>query len=227
MAEQKKELSKKETFLISLSNFLQKNRIFFIVTIIVLIVGLIAFMVVRETLQKRTEKSTILAETLQEEYEKWVTEVDDTKKAAYRDQCFERIEQILDKYPNLYASQRALFVKGNIFFEEEKWTEASDAYYELYASFDDSYLSPIALNNASVAYENNKNLDKALEMLTLISDNYKDTFIDIGKVYFSKGRLYEAQDDAENALIAYNILVDEYPNNNWTKLARNRIIALE
>ncbi len=227
MAENKKEISKKESFLIALSNFLQKNRIVFIVIIVVLIVGLIGFTVARESIQKRIEKSTKIAEELQEKYQKWATEVDEAKKEVLRDDCFSLVDRILKKYPKQYAAQRAQFVSGNIYFEEEKWEEAAETYQEVFNIYEDSYLSPIALNNASVAYENMGETDGAIEMLTLITENYKNTFIDIGKVYFSKGRLYESRELFEEAKTAYNILVDEYPNNNWTKLARNRIIALE
>ena len=189
--------------------------------------GIAAFTIIRETLKNRIENSTAVAEEAQDLYQKWVTEVDEAKKEVYREDCFEIIDQILEKYPNLYAAQRALFIKGNIYFEEEKWTDASAAYREVFDTESESYLAPISLNNASVSLENAGNLDKAIEVLNTLTDNYRDSFPDIAKIFFTKGRLYEENNDIENAKTAYNVLVDDFPNSNWTKLARNRIIALE
>jgi predicted negative regulator of RcsB-dependent stress response len=227
MAEAKKELSKKDSFLIALSNFLQKNRIVFIIIIIVLIAGLVAFTIARESIKNRIEKSTFLAEEAREAYHNWSTAVDDEQKTIYREECLEIIEQIMDSYPNHYAAQRASFLQGNIFFEEENWTEAAAAYEKIFTKFSDSYLAPISLNNASVAYENSGELDTAIEMLNTLTENYTESFADIARIFFTKGRLYEEQGDMENAVRAYNVLVDDFSNSNWTKLARNRIIALE
>lgn len=227
MAESKKELSKKDTFLISLSNFLQKNRIIFIIIIIALIVGIIAFTVVRESINNRVEKSTALAEEAQELYNQWVTEVDDSQKQVYREDCFELTDRIIEKYPKFYAAQRALFIRGNIYFDEENWQESSAAFESLYRDFPDSYLAPIALNNASVAYENEGKTEEAVDTLVKLTEAYKDSFPDVARIYFTKGRLYEELGDTEKATGEYEILVDDFPNSNWTKLARNRIIALE
>jgi tetratricopeptide (TPR) repeat protein len=227
MAEAKKELSKKDSFLIALSNFLQKNRIIFIIIIIVLIAGLVAFTIARESLKNRIEKSTFLAEEAQEAYHNWSTAVDEEEKTIYRNECVGIIEQIMDSYPNHYAAQRASFLQGNIFFEEEDWMGAAAAYEKIFTNFSNSYLAPISLNNASVAYENSGEQDKAIEMLNALTDNYTESFPDIAKIFFTKGRLYEERGDMENAVLSYNVLVDDFPNSNWTKLARNRIIALE
>jgi len=227
MAETKKELSKKDSFLVSLSNFLQKNRIVFIVIIVVLIVGIAVFAIARESIQNRIEKSTALAEEAQDLYQKWGTEIDDAKKKVYRDDCFELTDRILDTFPNHYAAHRVLFIKGSIYFEEEKWEEASSFYQEVYDRAPESYLAPISLNNASVAYEHAGDIDNAIEMLETLTENYKESFADIARIFFSKARLYERNRNIESAKTAYNVLIDDFSNSNWTKLARNRIIALE
>lgn len=226
MSEKHKELTKKQSFLIALSNFLQKNRIFFIILIAALIIGLITFTVVREVSQNRIEKSTLLAETVVELYGNWVTEIDDAKKDNVKEECLEKIEEILDIFPKHYASQRAYFIKGNIFFEEEKWAEAGENFEKLFQDFPESYLSPIALNNAAVAYEENGNIEKAIDVLAQLSENYRETYSDIARIFFSIGRLSEEIGDITGAETAYNTLVDDFSNSNWTKLARNRIIAL-
>jgi hypothetical protein len=43
---------------------------------------------------------------------------------------------------------------------------------------------------------------------------------------FAMGRLYESSEDFQSAFQVYDRLEDEFPLSNWTKMGRNRIIAL-
>ncbi len=226
MAEDKEKISGKDKFLASLSNFLQKNRPVLIVVLIVMIAAVIGFGVTREIIARQDEKAAGLAEEAQQYYQDWLTEIDDSKKESLEERTREVTDEILRKYPGKYAGQRAHFILASMSFEEEDWEDAAERYIDSAETLENSYLSPIALNNSSVAYEKAGNLESAAEALERIVENYADEFSDLPKVLLNLGRLYEEQEEYESALVNYNMLIDDFARNNWTKIARNRIIRL-
>lgn len=226
MAETQKTMTKKETFLITLSNFLNKNRFVFIIVLAVIIVGLISFAIAREVISKRNENAAGLAETSQQLYQDWVTAVDDTEKEKIKAELENSLEKIHDEFPKFFAAARAYFIEGNMLFEEENWTEAAEAYVSIAENFPDTYLSPIGLNNAAVAYENGEEVEKAILALQRLRTDYEDKYPDMPRILFNLGRLYEGIEEFENAEEAYNAMIDNFPAENWTKLARNRIIQM-
>lgn len=226
MAETQKTMTKKETLLINLSNFLNKNRFIFIIVLAVIIVGLISFAVAREVISKRNENAAGLAETSQQLYQDWVTAVDDTEKENIKTELENSLEKIHNEYPKFFAAARAYFIEGNMLFEEENWTESAKTYVNIADNFPDTYLAPIGLNNAAVAYENGEDVENAILVMERLRAEYQDTYPDMPRILFNLGRLYEIEEEWENAKEAYNAMIDNFPAENWTKLARNRIIQL-
>jgi predicted negative regulator of RcsB-dependent stress response len=221
------EPTKKQQFLNGLSNFLTKYRTFFIILLVVIIVGLIAFAVAREVIDRRAEVSAVIVEDLQRDYQEWLTAVDDTNKESLEESCREQIREILDRYPRTYAAQRAFLILGGMEFELENWTEAEKSFKSLYDRFSDSYLGAVALWNLSVVYERSDAPEAALETLETLETEFRDTYPDMPHVLFSLGRMEETLGDIEGARERYNDLVDNFPRSNWTKLARDRIIFLD
>jgi predicted negative regulator of RcsB-dependent stress response len=221
------EPTKKQQFLNGLSNFLTKYRTFFIILLVVIIVGLIAFAVAREVIDRRAEVSAVIVEDLQRDYQEWLTAVDDTNKESLEESCREQIREILDRYPRTYAAQRAFLILGGMEFELENWTEAEKSFKSLYVRFSDSYLGAVALWNLSVVYERSDAPEAALETLETLETEFRDTYPDMPHVLFSLGRMEETLGDIEGARERYNDLVDNFPRSNWTKLARDRIIFLD
>ena len=83
----------------------------------------------------------------------------------------------------------------------------------------------MSLFNAAVAFEELDEPDKALANYKMITDIYSDNYL-LPHAFFSLGRLYEQKKEYDLALSIYNRLEDDYSASNWTKIARNRIIAL-
>ena len=221
------EPSKKQQFLNALSQFLTKYRTVFIVLLIVIIVGLVAFAVAREVINRRAEASAVIVEDLQRDYQEWLTAVDEDRKESLEQRCREQIQDILDRYPRNYAAQRAFMVLGGMEFELENWTEAEKSFKSLYDRFPESYLGAVALWNLSVVYERTEAPEAALESLETLESGFRDTYPDMPHVLFNLGRMEESFGDREGALERYNDLVDNFPRSNWTKLARDRIIFLD
>ena len=221
------EPSKKQQILTALSNFLTKYRTAFIVLLIIIIAGLVAFAVTREIITRRAETSAVIVEDLQRDYGEWLTAVDDETKSSLEESCRDQAREILDRYPRTYAAQRAFLVLGGMEFELENWTEAEKSFTSLYDRFPDSYLGAVALWNLSVVYERSDSPEAALESLQTLESEYRDTYPDMPHVLFNMGRMEETLGNVESARERYNDLVDNFPRSNWTKLARDRIIFLD
>ena len=136
-----------------------------------------------------------------------------------------RISQLLDKYPRLYASQRALHLRGRIYYHMADWENARASFVELADRFPKSYLAPAALVAAATAMEQAERYDDAISLLKRVTDDFQTP--EMPAVLFSLGRLSEAVSDNESAMTYYGRLLDEYPSSGWTNIAQSRIISLK
>lgn len=223
---QVKELTPKEKFLHNITNFIQTNRIFLLVLLGVIIAFIIVFAIISEISKSTTEESTILVEQVQQSFDQWSTETEEVEKQAIEEEILSEIDFILDKYPKKYAGQRALFIRGNLYFAKEEWNGAAESYALLAERFSKSYLAPVALINSAVAHEESGNVDEAIVVYESVLSKYRDVSPQTPYVLFTLGRLYESLDDSETARERYNEIINDFSTSSWTNLARNRIISL-
>ncbi len=216
----------KPRFVERLTVFLQKNRIVLLVILIALVLFVVVYFGWSEWNKRILERSALMAERAQKLYEEWLGEDDESAQSSIEQELDELIDQILKRYPRQYAAQRARFIRANLAFENEQWKEAAESYSALADSFPKSYLAPLGLFNAGVAYEQMDDLDQAIAAYQILVKKHEDSFL-VPHALFSVGRLYESQEDYESAYQQYDRLEDEFPLSNWTKMGRNRIIALK
>lgn len=220
-----KEMTAKAIFMEKISQFLLRNRILLWSLLICITVLITGYFIWFEWNRRTIENSTILAEDAQGLYQEWSIEEDQNKKNEIEEELLEALNLIIRKYPHQYAAERALFIKGSLFFEIENWDDAAKAYLDLANSFAKGYLAPLSLFNAAAAYEELNEPDKALAHYQLITESYSGNYL-LPHALFSLGRLYEQKEEYDLALSSYNRLEDGYSASNWTKIARNRIIEL-
>jgi TolA-binding protein len=84
----------------------------------------------------------------------------------------------------------------------------------------------LSLFNAAVAYEQAGDLEQGITTYRELSEKYPKNFL-VPHALFAMGRLYEADEDFQSAFEVYDRLEDEFPQSNWTKMGRNRIIDLK
>ena len=209
-----------------LAAFLQKYRIVLLVLLIALVVFVVVYFSWSEWQKRSREKSTLMAERAQKLYEQWLEADPEDKRESLQQDLNQLIDQIKKRYPRQYAAQRAGFIRASMAFENEQWPEAAQGYKSVADSFSKSYLAPLSLFNAGIAFEQDEDVDKGITAFQELVDNHADSFL-VPHALFSLGRLYETQEDFENAFKVYDKLEDEYPLSNWTKMGRNRIIDLK
>jgi len=208
-----------------ISRFVVSIRVFLYVFLGVMTVGLLVYFIFTEISKNQRENASILAEKAAGIYSEWASEKDEEKKAQLEKKILEETEIILNAYPKQYAAQRALYLRGSVFYEKKEWQEAYDEYERLFAKFSRSYLAEEALFLAAVCREEMGSFDESIELYARFTESYSASPRS-PHAYFSLGRLNEMKEGYEEAKNFYNTLKLDYPSSNWTNLAINRIIDL-
>ena len=113
-----------------------------------------------------------------------------------------------------YAAFRAYTTLGEIYVLRKDWEKALPK----------AYTAGIAYFNAAVCADELQQHDKALELYTLSAA--LEDFPLKPRALFNIGRLEESLAHPDKAIEAYTKLTEAYPDNDWTLLAKSRIIAL-
>ena len=216
---------RKNQILTRVSDALSRHRRIIAITLIVAAGLLVVLFVALQIRTSRINSSLTAIETLESDYDAWTALSDDDKSAGF-DKLIKEADSVAQKYPKLYAAQRALFLKGQLYVAQGSWADAGQAFIEIADRFPQSYLAPVALMQAAIAYENDSDIDSARQVLGSIVADYGNSSAEVPRALFSLGRISEAQDEIADASDYYNQLVDDYPTSSWTNLARDRIITL-
>jgi tetratricopeptide (TPR) repeat protein len=174
----------------------------------------------------RRERATKLVEEAAKQFDTWKAEAAGEKKDSARKELSDRLDLIVRKYPRQYAAQRARLVRATVLTTEEKWEQAAQEYTALADAYPSSYFAPIALFDAAVAMENGKNQTAAIDTYGRLIQRYPKSYLTPHALY-SRGRLHEAAGETDKAKADYTTLSDNHSTSSWTRLGKNRILALE
>jgi tetratricopeptide (TPR) repeat protein len=219
------EQKKTNAFNAFLSKFLEKNRLLLIIIFAAVLLLIVGYIIVSEQSARVVERSTLLSERMQEAYIDWLS-ADEAGKGGLETEILTLYDTILEKYPKRYAAMRARFIMGDFYFEKGEWAESAAEYTALADLFPESYLAVSSLMNAGAAAEELADLEKAAALYRRVIDTYEDLYPDVPRAYFSLGRILETLQKNDEAVGIYNACIDRFPDSNWTKLARDRIIYL-
>jgi len=224
---QNKEKTEKVAVKQKLALLIQKNSKILLAFIVLIVVIVLALLVYNSFQLKNIEKYTQEIESIQDEYTTLTTTVDETEKVTLEKAILIKLDKLIASSSMNYALQRALFIRANIYYQNQEWDKSIADFNLLAKDFSNSYLAPISLINTAICYEDSNRLDQAIETYHLVIQDYSKVSPEIPNIYFSLGRLYEHQGNIDSALTEYNNLVDSFPDSNWTNLARSRIIYIE
>ncbi len=174
----------------------------------------------------RVNDSAALAEQIEEDFSTWLNTEDGEKKEKKEEELLERIDRAQSQFSGLYAEQRALLVKGHYQYSLEEYQEAAEAYSNLVSRFPKSYLAPVALYNAGTCYDESGKNEQAVESWDRLVQQYRDKTPLMAQTFFSLGRISEEQGQEKKAVEYYQRMEDSYPESDWTKLAKQRILVL-
>ena len=228
MTDKRTELKGKEKFLHDLSLFLEKNKIILFIILAVIVAAIIIVAIIDSSTEKKANQAAFAIEQVQKDYDAWTAMADDdSEKAASTTSLFEQLDAVISDYNGTYAEQRAFFLKGNIKYSNDAWSDAAEFYSASAEVNRDSYLAPISLMLQAASLENAENYSAALSVYIDIYENYDGIYPDVPHAMLSIGRLYELTGDNDSAVDSYNNLIDKYPGSGWSSFARTRIIQLD
>ena len=221
------EVTGKQKFLNKLNNFLSNNSKILIAVSFLLVIAIISIAVSGTYKSGKNEESALAVEAIQKEYADLVSESGKDIPEDKINSIISSLDSLIEKYPSFYAGQRAMFMKGDIYFARKDYDKASSAFKSFSEKYPDTYLSPISLYNSAVCNEELGKTSEALAIYEDVKEKYSESYPDIPGILFSIGRLSEASENYEKASDSYNDIVDNYPNSGWTNFARDRIIYLK
>lgn len=218
--------AEEKTFVEKLSDQVRKNRKAILVVVAVIALALVAVAAYSIISNATAEASSMGMEAVRTKIAAWTGETDETKKADEKTAILADIDAVAKKWPRSFAAQEALFVKAGIIAKDGDNEGAEAAYLSAANVLPKTYLAPIALEAAAVAAEERGAADKAAEYYKRIVDTYK-AGSGLPHAIFSLGRLAEGRSEWPVALENYEKLAASYPDADWTKLAKDRIIFIK
>lgn len=207
--------------------FLRKNRILLVVILGVLVAVLLVITGYSIVDGKRATAAAIKVEQLAEQITTWSNTEDKAKKAELAKPITEGLQAVVKAYPRQFAAARALTLLARMAESDKDWATGEKTWLTIYERFPKMYMAPIALQNAAVAAEERGAPDQAMAHYKLVVEKYAGKTVGIAHSYFSLGRLAEESKDYSQALTYYNKVVSDYPGDDWTKFAKDRIIAIK
>jgi len=218
---------KQKSLYVRFSDFLRKYRVFVLAVFGVVILSLLAVFVVTAMRDSAVKASTARLEKLDADFAAYSSEQDASKKADLEKTLMASADDIVKRGPRLYAAQKALMYKARIEASDKNWAASEKDWLAIVDAVPESYLAPIALQGAATAAEEGGGPDRAAADYRKLVDKYASAAIGIPHAYFALGRLAEQKKDYAGALVSYQKIAAAWPDDDWTKLATDRIIFLK
>lgn len=214
----------KPSFSERLNDFLRANRVALLAFAALIVVGVVGLGVSSAVQQSRLRSSTEALERLESRFEEWA-QAEEGARATLGAELIAESDELISRFGKLYAGLRAGFMKARLHAESGDYAAAEAAYAAVAAAGPKSHLAPVALANAAAMAEEKGDRERAVAYLQDAQARYPKA-PGAARNAFNVGRLYEGANDYKAAMAAYAALVAAGQDNDWTKLARSRIIHL-
>ena len=217
------EKTEKSTASAKLNGFLEKNRKPVLITFIVVLVLVIGFIAAAVVVSSTSKKALAAIEGYYYEMMDSSTSLEDAEITKRATECIENIAPYAKK--SGIAGVRANMLSAELSYFLNDYENAVSYYTAAIAKGKKAYTAPVCYFNMAAAYEELGKLSDAAEAYRTAAE-----FADFGMAshaYFSLGRVLEAQGDYAGAVEAYTTLNDKSSDDDWSHLAKTRIIELQ
>ncbi len=204
--------------------FLRANRIAILAVASLALAAVLVLGIASGIKQSGMTRSTIALETLEANFDSWNSSGDEDRAAKAREIIAEA-DALIARYPSLYAGLRSRLIKGRLLLDSKDYIGAEEAFLGIAKAGPKSHLAPVALANAASMAEERGDGEAAIAHLEKLIKEYSDSSV-AHRAAFTIGRLNEAAKAYGAAMEAYAKLVAGGADNDWTKMARDRIIYL-
>lgn len=209
------------------AGFFKKAWLPLIVIIGLSLISVLALYIMEQVRIDNAAKATVVIEQLDALMASYASSAEGEEKNAKEKEALALADQIIAGQPNTFYAQRAMFHQASIKAQKKDFAGALTIYETLGNTTPRSFLSAISLFNASIAAEQSGDIEKAITLLSKIDSEFKELSAELPRALINLGRLQEAKKNTVAAMEFYNRLISEYPESDWTKIAKDRIIFLK
>lgn len=136
-----------------------------------------------------------------------------------------QIEKITKDHGGTRAAFEGLMLLGDSWFDHGNWSKASEYYKQALDNVKPRAAKPVAQHALAYAYENDKQYDKAIELLRQIVAGGDKTLKEDSMMALARN--YELKGDKTKALEEYSAVVKESPNSPSAKTAEAHLTHLK
>lgn len=208
-----------------LNDFIMKFRLVFIAVLIAFVVFFAGILTYTTITEKRATGAYEKTEKLVKDWEIAKGASDLSGLSAKEDEIIQGLLAVAKSNKSSFAGARANMSIAEIYFSRKDWKNAEDYYLAAAKADTKAYTQGICLYNAAVCSDEQGNEDAAIELFNKTIS--LEDFALKSRAYFNIGRIEEQRSHAEAAITAYQKLAEQFPDDEWTKLAKSRIIALQ
>lgn len=212
----------KQTSTNKVNNFLEKNRKVIIVMFIGVIACLIGFIVGVSLASSQKEKNLSRIDEISFTLTDESNVLEEGELNARRIDALDNLQPLVNKGGIVGA--RANLLCAELAYQQKNYEDALNYWKNTIAKSPKSYIAPIAYYQIGVCYEQLGKLEDAAQNYKTASESKEFALVPHAK--FSYGRVLETMGKTDEAIEVYTDLNDKYPSDDWAKLAKTRIIAL-
>jgi len=209
------------------SDFLRKYRVILLGVLAAVVLAVIVVAIWTAISEGQAKTATIGIEKAEDALAAYQGEQDQSKKADLEKNLLASLDKVISSWPRLYAAQKAHTIKAQLDADKKDWEGAEKEWLAASTILPNDFLAPLALQGAATAAEERGANDKAAEYYKRLIDKYTNKSVGIPHAFFALGRISEESKDYAAAASYYEKIIAGYPDDDWTKLAKDRILFMK
>lgn len=213
------------TFNQKMNDFLYRNRMILISCFVVVFCVIAALVTVSAINGSRNRAAFERVDAIVSEWDAARNESDTAGLAGKETGYIEQLSKIARANGNTYAAARADLSAAEIYYARKDWKNARELYLAAAARAPKAYTAGICWYNAGMCADELGNAQEAIDSFTKAAG-----FGNFGlksRALFNIGRVEEQRGGKDAAIAAYESLVAQFPDDQWSLLAKSRVIALQ
>ncbi len=206
-----------------LNSVMEKNRKVLLGLLIAVIVALVAVVVFEIVKSKTTEKNLAAIEKISYELTNASADLSEDDLAKRADAALEAIQAYTGKAG--VAGVRANLLAADLSYDKKNYDAAISYWTAAAEKGKKSYTAAVAYYNIASCDEELGKSEEAAELYKKASED-KDFILNF-HAKFSYARMLETMGKYEEAVEVYKVMNEERPADQWSQLAKTRIITLQ
>ena len=215
----------KVSFSQKFNDFLIKNKVVLLSVVIAFSVVFIALVAVTVITENRNNAAFETLENVLADWDTARSAEDKSGLAAKEDELLASLGKVASSAKTSYAGARAYMTSAEIYFSRKDWKNAQEQYLAAAQAAPRAYTAGLNWYNAAVCADEQGLADDAVTWFnkSIESENFNLK----SRALFNIGRIEEQRSNKDAAIASYEKMAEQYPTDEWTLLAKSRIIALQ